>query len=102
MSLIDVGAWALVAIGVLTGAPRLVRPAGSHAQGRDRGRWRELQLPLALAVDGVIILTPGSAEAVKWVLVGFLTLLVPVWDLTSWARSRATRRNRVGPPAEPS
>jgi hypothetical protein len=110
MSILDIWAWVCIAIGSLAVAWRLValalgpswarRPRpGAHAAPSPLGDpatrrklWRELQAPLVLIVDGVIILTAGSNGAVRWLLVGIVTLLVPVWDLASWARSRASAR----------
>jgi hypothetical protein len=107
---LDIAAWVFLAIGALLVAWRLValaigpawarRPrSGVHAAPSPLGDpatrrklWRELQAPLVLVVDSVIVLTTGSSRVVGWLLVGILTLLVPVWDLASWARSRASAR----------
>lgn len=119
MSVLDIAAWVFLAIGSLMVAWRLIalvigpawarRPrSGAHAMpsplgdpAKRRKLWRELQAPLVLIVDAVIILTPGSAEGIKLLLVGILTLLVPVWDVTRWARSRA-RAKAAAATADPS
>lgn len=110
MSVIDDSAWVAITTGSLAVAWRLValsfgpawarRPrSGVHSRpsrlgdpATRRKLFRELQAPLVLIVDAVIILTLGSNAALGWLLVGILTLLVPVWDLVSWARSRAAAK----------
>jgi hypothetical protein len=105
MSLIKVLAWALAGIGGLIVGWRLVGMRVGHSRRSShaaRKPWRDLQIPLVLVADGVIILTAGSGDEVfRWLLVGIMTLLVPVWDLASWARSRAGRKS-PGPTADPS
>jgi hypothetical protein len=119
MSGLDIAAWVFLAIGALAVAWRVValaigpswarRPRpGAHAApsllgdpATRRKLWRELQAPLVLVVDAVIVLTTGSSRVVGWLLVGILTLLVPVWDLAAWARSRATAK-AAGATTDPS
>jgi hypothetical protein len=105
VSLIKVLAWALVGIGGLAVGWQLVQLRAGHSRRPShaaRKPWRDLQIPLVLVADGVIILTAGSGDEVfKWLLIGIMTLLVPVWDLASWARSRASRTS-PGPTADPS
>jgi hypothetical protein len=107
MSVFDIVAWVFIALGALLVAWGLValafgpawarRPRpGAHAAlsplgdpAKRRKLWREFQAPLVLIMDGVIILTVDWGELVRLLLVAILTLLVPVWDLARWARSRA-------------
>jgi hypothetical protein len=107
MSVLDNAAWVFLTIGSLMVVWRLIalaigpawarRPrSGAHAipsplgdPATRRRLWRELQAPLVLIVDAIVVLTTGSSRMVGWALVGVLTLLVPVWDIARWARSRA-------------
>jgi hypothetical protein len=118
MSGLDIAAWVFLAIGASAVTWRLValaagpswarRPRpGTHAApspfgdpATRRKLWRELQVPLVIIVDGVVILTAGSTGAIRWLLLGIVTLLVPVWDLAAWVRSRATA-NPAGVTTDP-
>ena len=112
MSFLNISAWVFLTVGTLAVAWRLValafgpawarRPRpGTHAgpspladPATRRKLFRELQVPLVVIVDAVVILTAGSSRAVAWLLLGIVTLLVPVWDIARWARSRARVRRR--------
>jgi hypothetical protein len=119
MSVFDIVAWVSISLGSLVAAWRMAalafgpawarRPrSGVHAARSPLGYpaarrklWRELQPPLVLIMDGVIILTVDSSELVSLLLVGIMTLLIPVWDLAHWARSRRARAAaaRTEPPS---